>query len=178
MEGEPTASSFDGCGRHYAKDAWSKHIFQHALQTNRDIEIEWRGAEYHTHCGYTFGDGEMDQRDDVSMWHQDGANTPYVITWATNAPTEIRLPTGEIFIPEPYHVIVFDNQKVHHRTGRVGYNAATREFARCFVHHDSDYDPFISDHIRLNYSNSVWRPDPARMIYPHYLTWNSHSGMV
>lgn len=52
-------------------------------------------------------------------WHQDGGgplgNTRHMILWASEQPTELRLPDGEECTGAPYEMIWIDNYVVFHR---------------------------------------------------------------
>lgn len=58
---------------------------------------------------------------EATSWHQDGDLTQDfpldhgLILWATNTPTELKLPSGEVVRPRPYEVIFVRNRDVHHR---------------------------------------------------------------
>jgi hypothetical protein len=82
---------------------------------------------------------------DISGFHFD-TGWKYFAAWANNGPTEILLPSGEIFIPEAEHLIVVDNLRCQHRTGRKGFDASTRWFYRHGI------------------MNSHWEPDPKYLV--------------
>lgn len=69
-------------------------------------------------------------------WHQDGGGdagtTKHMVVWATEMPTEIRLPDGQVFVGEPYDLVWFDNTKCWHRQP-TGTNESSRWFVsiRC-----------------------------------------------
>lgn len=73
---------------------------------------------------------------DNLQWHQDGGGvkgtTRHLVVWATEQPTEIQLPDGEVFIGKPYELIWFDNDVVFHKQP-TGTDEGTRWFVavRC-----------------------------------------------
>ncbi len=56
---------------------------------------------------------------DNVQWHQDGGGsagtTRHMIVWASEQPTEIRLPDGSVFIGQPHDLVWFNNDVVQHR---------------------------------------------------------------
>lgn len=84
--------------------------------------------------------------DDVDEWHQDGMpfladrqEEGYLIMWASQCPTEIKVKkpkpkSRQIYQAEPFEVIVFDNEFFKHRCpsvkGRTPDEATDRWFAR------------------------------------------------
>lgn len=120
---------------------------------------ELREPRYHTdslngHFGKTwrFPDGQFKNRRDqenkrsaglidVSGFHFDTDTWTHVAVWATNAPTQILMPNGEIYTPKPKHLIVFDNHLCQHRAGHDGFDAATRWFWRQGIYGDWTPNP-------------------------------------
>lgn len=60
-----------------------------------------------------------DPPDDNLQWHQDGGGpagtTKHMVVWASETPTELRLPDGSYFTPAPYDLVWFDNCVCWHR---------------------------------------------------------------
>lgn len=56
---------------------------------------------------------------DNLAWHQDGGGvagtTRHMVVWASEQPTEIRLPDESVFVGEPFDLVWFDNDVVKHR---------------------------------------------------------------
>ena len=58
---------------------------------------------------------------EATSWHQDGdltAGFPLkhgLILWASNTPTELKTPDGQVWRPKPGQVIYVENAEVHHR---------------------------------------------------------------
>ena len=56
---------------------------------------------------------------DNRAWHQDGGGlagtTRHMVVWASEQPTEIRDAQGVVFIGQPYDLVWFNNDIVHHR---------------------------------------------------------------
>lgn len=65
-------------------------------------------------------------------WHQDGGGaagtTHHMVVWASETPTELRLPDGRLFTAEPYEIVWFDNTVCWHRQP-----TGTNEQRRWFV---------------------------------------------
>lgn len=80
------------------------------------IEIDRRDGDYHV--------------DSFQMidWHQEGVYeeqddgtlidlfNPVVMMWSNIYQTEFLLPTGDIFTPQPFELVMVDNKIVKHRT--------------------------------------------------------------
>lgn len=65
-------------------------------------------------------------------WHQDGMPAYHMVVWASEMPTEFRLPDGTEWHAEPFDLVWFDNTVVYHRQPR-GTNEQQRWFlaVRC-----------------------------------------------
>lgn len=103
----------------------------------RYFDMDWRGPAWHEDKAerWEFNDHTIhqlgDNVEDVSEWHKDNLVLgQFFAVWATNAPTEILLPSGDVYRPQPFHLIMVDNRLVHHRTGRERFDPYTRYFAR------------------------------------------------
>jgi hypothetical protein len=141
------------------------------LHTNQMVKVEYRGPSWHSYAtpDFSFREGNMGDDShfaDVSMWHQDGGSNPYFGVWATNAPTEVLLPDGRVYRPEPYHLIFIENRTVKHRMGHDGYNPSTREFCRIHVEADGyNEDYSYSNYRNYNFFEPVWwKPDDRYLI--------------
>ena len=64
---------------------------------------------------------DTNHRTPTDTWHReelDAGAYSVVMVWANMHPTELLLPTGDIVIPKPYELILFDNKRVLHRPPR------------------------------------------------------------
>ena len=56
---------------------------------------------------------------DNLVWHQDGGGTAgttrHIVLWASEQPTELRLPDGTYFTGEPFDLVWANNDIVFHR---------------------------------------------------------------
>ena len=73
---------------------------------------------------------------DNLAWHQDGGGpagtTDHMVIWASERPTDLAMPDGEIVPMEPLAVVRFDNRRCWHKQP-TGTNESTRWFVaiRC-----------------------------------------------
>lgn len=67
-------------------------------------------------------DARVTAHPDNLEWHQDGGGPAgtirHMVVWASEQPTELRLPDGSTFTGEPYSLVWFDNDVVYHRQPR------------------------------------------------------------
>lgn len=67
-------------------------------------------------------DARVPVHPDNVQWHQDGGGiegtTRHMVVWASEQPTEIRLPDGTVFQGQPFDLVWFNNDVVQHRQPR------------------------------------------------------------
>lgn len=67
-------------------------------------------------------DARVTAHPDNLEWHHDGGGTQgtirHMVVWASEQPTELRLPDGTEFTGQPYELVWFDNDVVFHRQPR------------------------------------------------------------
>lgn len=129
------------------------HIYDHEyfqsfferLQFEGNVYGTWRLPTWHVWNtnDWTFKERDnnrFNRKPDVSRWHHDSPPAKYIVLWATNAPSEYKCPSG-VFVPEPFHLMVSDNVRTLHRTGRNGWDPPTRHFMRLSINSDHTWEP-------------------------------------
>lgn len=75
--------------------------------------------------------------DKANTWHQDSWGSDMImVLWSTHSPTEIReLETGNVYIPDPYEVVMFNNIRFEHRCPKMSkHDSDNRIFIRDTIH--------------------------------------------
>lgn len=115
-------------GRHYSvgltemSPEFIRHGIKRIIHSTRLVEkesVEIRGPERNLAVSHKFYN---DQAAIVRMnvhdgWHRDVKYGSFggMVLWASSEPTEFLLPNGEIIQPEPFDVVLADNDFVEHR---------------------------------------------------------------
>ena len=110
-----------------------------------NVEYTYRNPRYHLDnpdLHPNWDEKYTENGNDTARWHQDSSGWSHIAIWATNGMTQARLPSrGDIYTPEPRHLLVIDNQQCYHRAGREGYDRNSRHFIRLGIHNRAHWTP-------------------------------------